>query len=42
MLPIVEIFSNDVIGGKLDPHGVAIEEDEDPSSIIGHSIPQDL
>lgn len=42
ILPVVEVFGNDVIGGKFDAHGVAIEEDEDPSSVIGDSVPQDL
>ena len=37
--PIIEIFSDDIIGGKFNTHGVAIEEDKDPCPVVSDGIP---
>jgi hypothetical protein len=41
-IPVIEIFSNDIVSGQLNTHGVAIEKDKDPRPIVCDSVPQHL
>lgn len=40
--PVIEVFSNDIISGQFNTHGVAIEKDKDPCPVICYSMPQYL
>uniref|UniRef100_J3L8W7 Uncharacterized protein n=1 Tax=Oryza brachyantha TaxID=4533 RepID=J3L8W7_ORYBR len=36
---VVEVLGDDVVGGELDAHGIAVEEDEDPGAVVGDGVP---
>lgn len=39
---IIEIFSDDIVGGQLDSHGEPIKQEKNPSSVVCGCILQDL
>ncbi|KAF4348224.1 hypothetical protein G4B88_024830 [Cannabis sativa] len=37
--PVIEIFSNDIISGQFNTHGVSVEKDKDPCPVVGDGVP---